>query len=143
MAQPRLGLDQGELSVADTVYCFVNSHLVENRENMSHIPLQTECRHGSLFSPTGPGRRSGQGPPTETQPEVSAVEEGYSSGVFSPKVPGPSGEPRQRGFPARTVPPCGLALFLAPQHAASRTPGPAQKFCEPSNILSYIPFCLK
>lgn len=128
------GENQGKLSVVDTVYCFINSHLVENRENMSPIPLQTECRHRSLFSPTRPGRRSGQSSPAETQPGVSAVEEGYSSGVFSPKVPGPSGEPRQRGFPARTVP-CGLALFLAPQHAASLTPGPAQKFREPSNIL--------
>ena len=40
---------------------------------------------------------------------------------------GASREPGSRAFPARTVLPCGLALFLVPQHP-SLTLGPSQKF---------------
>lgn len=43
---------------------------------------------------------------------VSAVEEGPGSGILCPKSWAWSGG----AFSARTVPPCGLALFLALQH---------------------------
>ena len=50
----------------------------------------------------------------------------------SPEALGPSREPGPHAFPARTVLPCGLALFLVPQHP-SLTLGPSQTFCEPPN----------
>lgn len=50
----------------------------------------------------------------------------------SPEALGPSREPGPRAFPARTVLPRGLALFLVPQHPIL-TLGPSQKFCEPPN----------
>lgn len=127
-----------------TLYWFMNSHLVENRENhFSHIPLQPECRPGSLFSPTRPGHRSGWGSPADTQLVVSTVERGAQFWPFLCKVLGPSSEPRLCGFSARTVPPCGLALFLAPQHV-SLTLGPSQKFCETPNSHPLMhPFLLK
>ena len=43
---------------------------------------------------------------------VSAVEEGHSSGILSLKSWASGGG----AFSARTVPSCGLALFLALQH---------------------------
>lgn len=118
---------------------FMNTQFMENRKtHISHIPLQPECRHGGLFSPTRPGHRRGQGSPFHIRAQCKRG----TILAFSPS-PGPEQQVRQRGSSARTVPLCHVALFLAPSHV-SPTLGLSQKSREPLNYCPLIhPFLLK
>lgn len=115
-----------------TVNRVINPRWAENWKNhMSQNPLQPECRHGSSFSPTRTGRKRAGVTHRDPASRCALAKMAWLWRSF-PEALGLSGEPGQRVFPARTVPPCGLALLLAPQHP-SLTLGPSQKFREPPN----------